>query len=276
MAGLARLFSVIVALFRLGWLGLHFFSGFILLFTNRILWGKQWFYSERGANIVKQWMWRGSRILGLDIKIKGEPSVRSTVIVANHISWLDIVALAATVPVTIVSKSDLARWPVIGGLAKLSGTIFIERGNLFAMHKTLSAMTEIALKGRRSLFFPEGTTTRGKSVNKFHSGLFAAAYATNSPVQPVAIRYFNGEEADHTIAPYVDDDHFLRHLWRGLLQAKIHVQLDFLELVDTENRNRQHVAQVCQQRIAAHIQAVADNHANYPADVKDAGYVLLN
>jgi len=267
-------FSHLTAFLRLVWLGLHFSHGFILISVNRVRWGKDWFYTQRGAKIVQHWMWRGSRVLGLDIQVSGTPYTQSAVLVSNHISWLDIVAIAATTPVTFVSKADLQSWPLVGKLAEATGTIFIKRGSLFAVHKTLSHLGKIIEQGRKTVFFPEGTTTRGESVNKFNSGLFESANSAMCPVQPVAISYFHEGKADREIAPYVDDDHFVAHLWNLFRVGKIQVQLDFLDEIPANTYSRQGLAMHCQNRISEILETSVMINEDYPTEVYDVGYVV--
>jgi len=269
-------FNFINASFRLLWLGLHFILGLTLLYIYRLRWGKQWFYTDKGAQATQQWMRQGCRILGLKIQVNGQASSDSAILVANHISWLDIVAIAAATPVTFVSKLDLQSWPIVGVLAKYSGTVFIKRGSLFSMHETLSTLVDVLSLGRKTIFFPEGTTTTGVTVNKFHSGLFETAYTANCPVQPIAISYFRHGEADLDIAPYVDDDHFLVHLWRLLFQRKIHLQLDFLEEIQAKKHSRRELADACHVRISEVLATSAMIDEDYPIEVTDAGYVLIN
>lgn len=276
MKALMNLYNFLNASFRLLWLSLHFVLGLTLLFVYRLRWGKQWFYKEKGAQAVQRWMRQGCRILGLTIQINGQPSSGAAILVANHISWLDIVAIAAATPVTFVSKLDLQSWPVVGVLAKFSGTVFIKRGSLFSMHETLSTLADVLSLGRRTIFFPEGTTTRGITVNKFHSGLFETAYTANCPVQPIAISYFRHGEADREVAPYVDDDHFLMHLWRLLLRRQLYLQLDFLDEIQAKKYSRRELAQSCHSRICEVLETSAMIDQDYPIEVTDAGYVLIN
>lgn len=267
-------FSHFTAFFRLVWLGTHFLHGFILISVNRARWGKEWFYTERGAKIVQHWMWRGSRVLGLNIQVSGTPYTQSAVLVSNHISWLDIVAIAATTPVTFVSKSDLQNWPIVGVLAEATGTIFIKRGNIFAVYKILGHLSQIIELGRKTVFFPEGTTTRGDSVNKFNSGLFESANSAQCPVQPVAISYFHEGKADREIAPYVDDDHFVAHLWNLFRVEKIQVQLDFLDEIPANTYSRQGLALHCQNRITEMLETSVMINEDYPLEIYDVGYVV--
>jgi len=267
-------FDVLNAGLRLLWLVFHFIFGLSLLFVYHFRWGKQWFYTESGAQAIQKWMRQGCQILGLDIQVNGIVSSRAVMMVANHISWLDIVGLAASSPVTFVSKSDLKHWPIVGALAKFSGTVFIQRGSLFSMHDTLTNLVDILERGRKTIFFPEGTTTTGETVKKFHSGLFETAYIADCQVQPVAIRYYRGGKQDRVISPYVDDDHFLKHLWRLLLEGDVSLHIDFLDEIRAEKNDRREVARLCRSRISAFLGASSVLNKNYSVDVLEAEYVF--
>jgi len=255
-------FDVLGAVLRLLWLLFHFIFGISLLFVYRFRWGKQWFYTESGAQAIQKWMRQGCRVLGVDIQTRGAISSGAVIMVANHISWLDIVGLAASSPVTFVSKSDLKSWPFVGVLAKFSGTVFIRRGSLFSMHDALTSLVEILDLGRKTIFFPEGTTTTGETIKTFHSGLFETAKVANCQVQPVAIRYYREGKQDRVISPYVDDDHFLVHLWRLLLKGDVSLHIDYLGEIQVENNHRREVAHLCRARISAFLEA--NNAADSP------------
>ncbi|MCW9031040.1 MAG: 1-acyl-sn-glycerol-3-phosphate acyltransferase [Gammaproteobacteria bacterium] len=269
MNKLSQLFNFLNASYRLLWLGLHFIYGLNLLLVYRFRWGKQWFYTPQGARSIQKWFRQGSRILGLKIQMSGAVNSGSTMLVSNHISWLDIVAIAASTPVTFVSKLDLKSWPMIGVLAKSSGTVFIKRGSLFSMHQTISNLIDVLNSGRKTIFFPEGTTTTGVGVKKFNSGLFETAHRVGTPVQPVAISYFRNGEPDRDVAPYVDDDHFMLHLWTLLYRGKLELELDFLDEILPEKHSRRELAHLCQSRISEVIETSAMIHTDYPLSVDE-------
>lgn len=271
-----RLFNFTNALFRITWLGIHFIYGLNLLVVYQLRWGKQWFYTAKGAKAIQRWFKQGSRILNLKIQLSGTSSLHSSMLVSNHISWLDIVAIAASSPVTFVSKADLKSWPMVGQLAKSSGTVFIKRGSLFSMHQTMTQLVDILECNRNIIFFPEGTTTTGENVKRFNSGLFETAYKSGSPVQPVAISYYRNCLPERDAAPYVDDDHFMKHLWTHLYHGKLLVQIDFLDEIQPAKHSRRILADLCHARISEVLQTSAMITRDYPVDIKDAGYVLLS
>ncbi len=274
MTWLLNVLSHIKAFLSLIRLGVHFIYGFIIIFSHRIRYGKHWFYSTRGVSVVQRWMWQGSRILGLNIQTSGAAYSQSAVLVSNHISWLDIVAIAATTPVTFVSKNDLERWPFVGKLAGATGTVFIKRGSVFAVHKTLNHLNEINQSGCKTAFFPEGTTTIGESVKRFNSGLFESANSAACPVQPIAISYFYQGKPDRVVAPYVDDDHFMAHLWNLFRVGTLQVQLDFLDEIPANTLSRQELAAASRKRIVEVLETSRMIDEDYPLEVCEAGYVV--
>jgi 1-acyl-sn-glycerol-3-phosphate acyltransferase len=160
--------------------------------------------------------------------------------VANHISWLDVVVLGAQTPLAFIAKSEIAAWPVVGLLARSTGVLFVERGRAVRSGKTVAAMRERLLRGETLLLFPEGTTTRGGSVARFHSSLFQAALDAAVPVIPLAVSY-RGPHAE--LVPFVGDDAFVPHLWRLLgargMEARLAVTAPLANATDRETLARQ-------------------------------------
>lgn len=154
-----------------------------------------------------------ARILGLKIEVWGEPAPGPVLIVSNHISWLDVVVLGAQAPVTFVAKNEVAGWPLLGFLARRSGTLFVARSSLRATAGLVRAVAGRLDLGEQVVVFPEGTTTAGETVLLFSSAVFQAVSGTGAPIQPVALRYL-GEAVRQ--APFIGDDAFLPHLMRVL------------------------------------------------------------
>ncbi len=125
---------------------------------------------------------------GLQPQVFGTPGAPGTMFVANHISWADIVSVAAVVDTDFVAKADVAAYPGIGALAGRTGTIFVQRERRSQAGSQMEAIRQRLLAGRRVLMFPEGTTSDGRGLLPFRSSLFAAADAA-AAVQPVTIRY---------------------------------------------------------------------------------------
>jgi len=121
----------------------------------------------------------GPNLRALSGRLSGSAS--STVVpapclvVANHISWLDIFLVHAALPATFIAKSEIRSWPLAGLLVQASGTIFVERGNRHAVRSLMKEAMVRLESGERVIFFPEGTTSRGETVLKFHTSLFGLA-----------------------------------------------------------------------------------------------------
>lgn len=129
--------------------------------------------------------------LGLDVRIEGVPVRRDVLYVANHVSWLDILALGGATPTWFISKDDVGGWPLIGMLARIGGTIFIDRESRRAARGQVDQLGQALLRHHPVTLFPEGTTGDGTALFPFRPALFASV-APPPPgivVQPVAIDY---------------------------------------------------------------------------------------
>lgn len=175
----------------------------------------------------RAWYRRALELSGVEVHTTGEMVEGAALVVGNHVSWLDIPVLGTSSDVRFLSKSEVARWPLIGWLARRNGTLFIRRG----AHESEALVRDIgaALQhGHQVAIFPEATTTDGSEVRHFHARLFAAAIDTESPVQPVAFDY--GREADGGLpaAAFTAGVGLIPHAWRLLSQERTLVRLRIL------------------------------------------------
>ena len=145
----------------------------------------------RQLRIIKRWSRQLLDILHVRVHVAGAlPAAHTpTIIVANHVSWLDIWILLAVCPLRLVAKSDIRRWPLIGWLAARAGTIFIERGKRHDTARINRAIVQTLTSGERVGIFPEGTTTDGTEIKPFHASLFQPALGAGARVVTAAIRY---------------------------------------------------------------------------------------
>jgi 1-acyl-sn-glycerol-3-phosphate acyltransferase len=210
----------------------------------------------------------GPNLQGLSAELaKRVPS--PSLVVANHISWLDIFLVHAVLPATFIAKSEIRSWPLAGLLVQASGTIFVERGNRHAVRSLMKeAMTRLDL-GERVIFFPEGTTSRGESVLKFHTSLFGLAeQRSDLAVVPMTLFYSRADSAAVALPPtdatardpilramqqvaYVDD----MTLVGSMIQIMGHPGLKADALVHAalapEGRSRQELADLAYQAVRA-------------------------
>ena len=204
-------FQTVRVSYRSIYFSAHIVTAVLICIVLPLLLEHNWFNTKKGKALTQWWSRRAINILGLNITQQGEPFKSTSLIVANHISFLDIIVIASSSPVIFLAKSTLRYWPFIGFIANRIGTVFIKRNNKREVLIISKSLTK-ALKQKQSLvLFPEGTTTPGRTVKKFHPSLFQAAISAGKPVQPVALHYKRNGEVDN-IAAYVNNDNFIINL----------------------------------------------------------------
>ncbi|MEU7064561.1 lysophospholipid acyltransferase family protein [Streptomyces sp. NPDC046161] len=166
--------------------------------------------------LVRAWAAALVGALGVRITVHGSPGPDGgRLIVANHISWLDIPLVAAVLPCRMLAKSEIGTWPVLGRLAARAGTLFIERDRIRALPRTVDAVTRSLLAADRVTVFPEGSTWCGRAQGPFRRAAFQAALDARVPVQPVRLAYRLGAQGRLAGAPaFVGDDPLTASLWR--------------------------------------------------------------
>lgn len=176
----------------------------------------------------------------IELRVVGKPPAHGPMLlVANHISWLDIVVMHAARYCRFVSKADVHHWPVVGTLAGGAGTLFIERESRRDAMRVVHRMAEALQAGDVLAIFPEGTTSDGLKLLPFHANLFQAAIAVNAPVQPVALRFVDAASGQSSLAPcYINDDTLLGSLWRTLTSPPLCAVVTFGEPQSAEGRDR--------------------------------------
>ena len=193
---------------------------------------------------VHRWAAGLLECMGVKLEIHGSAlQPGPLMIVANHISWLDIPALHAVRFCRFVAKADLRRWPVVGQMADLAGTLFIERESRRDAMRVVHHMADSLRAGDVLAVFPEGTTGDGALVMPFHANLFQAAISADAPVQPLRIEYLDAASGKPSAAPnYVGDEHFLSSVWRTLGASSVLVRIHLGEPQPVDGRDRRLLA----------------------------------
>lgn len=168
----------------------------------------------------RSWQRITLRLFGVRMRVTGRLPDGPALIVANHISWLDIVLLQALWPMWLVAKSEIRAWPLIGWLAQVGGTLFIVRGRLESRHKIIRRMGALMRRGERVGIFPEGGIRPERGVGRFHAPLFAPAIRTRLPVVPVAIRYERGHDL-HDEFVFGPNENFVRNFLRLMAEPPL-------------------------------------------------------
>lgn len=179
-----------------------------------------------------------------------QPAVRA-LIVANHVSWLDIFVINSLHPCRFVAKSDIRDWPLIGWLCEKTGTIFISRGKLRDVRRIYQGLVTSLHAGEHVAFFPEGTTAAQGTLLPFHANLFEAAIEAEVPVQPYAVRYVDASGKLHPAADFIGDMTFVESMLAILRSGPMTAQLTVLPAIDTnEASHRRELADAARHVIA--------------------------
>ncbi len=192
------------------------------------------------------WYRRLCRILRIRVEAVGALAPR-ILLVANHVSWLDIPVLGAQGDIAFLSKAEIRAWPLIGWMSAVTGTLFIHRG----AHQAREMADQIAARARAGqvvVIFPEATTSDGSRLLPFHPRLFAAAQASGAGLQPVALRYGDPDRLDQ-VAPFTGDDKPWPHFLRVLKHPEIRVQVRFLPAIESAGLDRKAMAATCRRAI---------------------------
>jgi 1-acyl-sn-glycerol-3-phosphate acyltransferase len=186
-----------------------------------------------------------AKLFGIRVTVVGKPvQGRGVLMVANHTSYLDILALGGIARVSFVAKSEVAKWPLFGTFARLQRTVFVERERRSKTAESRDQIRERLLEGDALVLFPEGTSNDGNRVLPFKSALMGAAESqigTDAqgapvyvPVQPVSVSYVGvhgmpmGRENRPLFAWYGDME-LVDHLWEGLVTGPVDLVIEFHE-----------------------------------------------
>ncbi|MFI7190959.1 lysophospholipid acyltransferase family protein [Nocardia nova] len=187
-------------------------------------------------------------------------SGRGLLVVAAHVGWSDVLALAAVSPMGFVARGDLVSWPVLGQLARLMRVIPIDRDRLRQLPEVIAAMSARLAAGERVGLFPEGTTWCGRAHGRMRPALFQAAVDTATPVQPIRLRYLNGAGETSTVPGFVGVDTFLDSA-RRILRAKGIVAELVLLPIEEPGTDRHDLAERCDRAIRGRTEVRIDAHA---------------
>jgi lyso-ornithine lipid O-acyltransferase len=196
---------------------------------------RYWLLRVRGPLTLEQrafWMQSAGRVvmaaLGIHCKILGNAPA-SGLVVCNHLSYLDIVILSAVMPCFFVSKVEIDRWPFFGKAARTGGTIFINRSSRASAAAVARQIAERLALQFPVLVFPEGTSSDGSTVLRFHTALFEPATAAGRQVTAAAVRYVLEGGREERDLCWFDDTLFLSHLWKALGTAGFFAEVRFGE-----------------------------------------------
>jgi 1-acyl-sn-glycerol-3-phosphate acyltransferase len=212
----------------------------------RLRWGRE----EFGNRVIRAWSAGLMRVFGFRLRRFGTPLPGAAMFVANHVSWIDIETLHSQRMMGFVAKREIQSWPVVGWLAQRGETIFHARGSTESLGGVLHEMLARLRGGRSVGVFPEGGTRGGRELGPFHARIFLAAVEAGVPVQPVALLYGAGGNAQHIVA-FQPRENFFANFVRLLGEPGRDAEIHFLEpIVPGEAEGRRRIAELARTRIA--------------------------
>ncbi len=219
----------VTKIIRLGFRSLGFAA--LLLFVA----GDFWVSTLRHGGALSlgertRWLQRSSRralrIFGVQIEAHG-PRPTAGLLVSNHLSYLDILVLAALAPAVFVSKSEIKNWPVFGWCGRLAGTLFIERTRRSDVGRMSVEIRAVLASGHVVVLFPEGTSWNGRELLPFKSSLLAPIVGSSQPLSVVGIGYTLADGSVENDVCYWGDMTFFPHLVRLMSRKQVLVRVRF-------------------------------------------------
>jgi len=188
---------------------------------------------------VVRWVFRTVlRAIGAKIEVRGRAHLelggRGALVVNNHISWLDIVAVNAVRPMRAQGKKEIRRWPLIGRLATGAGTVYLDRESLRALPSGVAELTGALRAGSLVNVAPEGTTWCGMASGRFRPAMFQAAINAGVPVVPIALRYRLLDGRDTTAPAFIGDETLLTSVRRTARVRGLIVEAHVLPPIESD------------------------------------------
>ena len=206
------------------------------------------------AQRIGRWSAGLLRAIGVGLQISGTPRPGATLLLANHVSWLDIAALHAAAPhARFVAKADVLRWPLLGWLVAGAGTLFIERERKRDALRVVHAMAEALQAGQTVAVFPEGTTGPGPELLPFHANLLQAAIATGTPIQAALLRYADADQRFSPAVEFVGATTLLQSLWRVASARGLVAHVELLPPQGSRHADRRALAEHLRGQLATRL-----------------------
>jgi 1-acyl-sn-glycerol-3-phosphate acyltransferase len=219
---------------------------------------------ERRRALIRRWSRELLAMLRVEAFVDGMPVEGlpdNLLIVANHVSWLDVFVLHSLRPSRFIGKSELKRWPLLRHLIIGSGTLFLERDRRRDALRINGQARDALASGDTIAIFPEGTTSDGTQLLRFHASLVQPVIDAQGHVQPIAIRY-RGAEGGYTDAPvYIGETNFVESLWRVLGERRFVVEVTLGPTLSARARHRRELSREAEAFIRAAVEAPARDPA---------------
>jgi len=203
-------------------------------------------------------LWYRIFLICIDLKIhiktsdhspNANSSNKGAVVVANHVSWMDIIVLGSVIPTHFLSKAEVRQWPLIGWMAHQIGTLFIQRGGGGDVEALKKQMLQYVNTEQNILFFPEGKTGAGDRLLAFRPRLFSIPIDSKANIQPMSIKY-GLQKSAHRVIPYQPNQNTFNNLLSVMAFGRIDVYVNFAKPIDPSTKSRDQLAIEAQNNIA--------------------------
>lgn len=207
------------------------------------------------------------KILNVRLHIPTPPTIPQSgnLVVANHISWMDIFAISALCPSSFIAKKEMQSWPLLGKIATHAGSVFIDRKSRKDIGPINAAIVSSLHSGQNVCFFPEATTSPGTGLLPFKAALFESAIQAQTPIQPITLRYYD-DTGIRSTTPAFANINLIKSIWRTLSMKEILIVADFAQPIvpaELTNQDRFSLKNLAEKRIGA---KVYEDSPEPPAD----------
>ncbi len=203
---------------------------------------------------VQRWSRRVLGTFGVTVEVAGEV-LPNVLLVANHVSWVDVFVINACYPSRFVAKSEVRRWPLIGPLAALAGTVFVARGQRSGLRATIDTLAACLAAGERVACFPEGTSAAQGDLRPFNANLFEAAIEAGVPAQALAVSYRDDDGELHASVEYIADMSLADSMLAILGGKPIRARLQALPALPAAGASRRALASAAHGQVGAALDA---------------------
>lgn len=216
------------------------------------------------------WARKLLRIMGIVLSPHGavpDADARNLIIASNHVSWVDIFVISAAHPALFIAKSEIRDWPIAGFICERAGTIFIRRARRRDTAVINETMHKVLSEGYTVGFFPEGTTTPGDKLLKFHTSLFEPAVVNNATLLPVALRYRSEDGQPCPAIAFVGEISFVESVGLMLSQRKMIAEVTFAPPLAAGSFTRRELASQAEASVAAILDVpLPSTHQRFPLE----------
>ena len=239
---------------------IRLFAAFFDAFA--ILWFK-FPHASREQKLAHIQAWSAHVLSVMGVRLNIAPSStfvwpnETQLLVANHVSWLDVLVIQALQPCVFVAKSEVRRWPLIGNMAQACGVVFVDRSSSSAARKMVDDVARALHHGYCVAAFPEGTSSEGHGVSLFHANLFEAAIHRDVEVLPLALRYTDARTGELCLnAAFVGDIGFIKSMHQVMRETHMTVCVQIGKTLSPHGHSRRTLAHLSHRSVLNQLQSL--------------------